>query len=260
MAGGMGMKNKFIPFVLLNFFEGVREKIFWGVVFFSLFLLGLSFFLSMLSVGESARVLRGAGLSAMELGGIVLLVFSFTSGFYRDRNGRILEVYLSCVPRSVYTASKVCAYLLIAFFYLILAGVFWAGILAVNGAFFWQFWAGLFSIFLKLSIVIFLNLVFCCLFSSPVLAILSTLFLYACGEIVSEAARLSTVYVKGEFSATVLSVLKYILPNLDKLDLKSQLLYAQVPAAGYLGLISLYTLLYCLFLWSLGTWIFAKKK
>jgi hypothetical protein len=254
------MKNRFIPFVLLNFFEGVREKIFWGVVFFFLFLLGLSFFLSMLSVGESTRVLRGAGLSAMELGGIVLLVFSFTSGFYRDKSGRILDVYLSCVPRYVYTASKVCAYLLIAFFYLVFAGVFWVGILAANGAFFWQFWAGLFSIFLKLSIVILLNLVFCCLFSSPVLALLSTLFLYACGEIVSEAARLSTVYVKGQFSSTLLSVLKYILPNLDKLDLKSQLLYAQVPPAGYLGLISLYTLLYCLFLWLLGTWIFSKKK
>ncbi len=254
------MKDKLAPFILLNFLEGVREKIFWGVVFFFLFMLGLSFFLSMVSVGESARVLRGAGLAAMEIGGIVLLVFSFTSGFYRDKNGRILEVYLSCVPRHVYTASKACAYLMIAFFYLVLAGAFWTVILAANGAFFWQFWAGLFSIFLKLSILILLNLVFCCLFSSPALALLSTLFLYACGEIVSEAARLSLVYVKGDFSSAVLSVLKYILPNLDKLDLKSSVIYAQVPSAGYLGLIALYTLLYCLFLWLLGTWIFIKKK
>ena len=254
------MKNRLVSFVLLNFFEGVREKIFWGVVFFFIFLLGLSFFLSIISVGESSRILRGAGLSAMELGGIVLLVFSFTFGFYRDKNSRILEVYLSCVPRHVYTASKVCAYLLIAFFYIILAGIFWAGILAVNGAFFWQFWAGLFSIFLKLSIIIMLNLVFCSLFTSPVLALLSTLFLYGCGEIVSEAARLSALYVKGQFSSSFLTVLKYILPNLDKLDLKSQLLYAQAPDAGYLGLISLYTLLYCVFLWMLGTWLFVKNK
>jgi hypothetical protein len=254
------MKNRLVSFVVLNFCEGVREKIFWGVVFFFFFLLGLSFFLSMISVGESTRVLRGAGLSAMEAGGIILLVFSFTFGFYRDRNGRILEVYLSCIPRHVYTASKVCAYLLISLVYLILAGALWAGILAANGAFFWQFWAGLFSIFLKLSVLILLNLVFCCLFTSPVLALLSTLFLYACGEIVSEAARLSAVYVKGQFSSALLAVLKYILPNLDKLDLKSRLLYAQIPTAGYLGLVTLYTFLYCLFLWILGTWIFSRKK
>ena len=157
--------RKILAVIFLNFIQGLRERIFLGVVFFFIFLLGLTFFLSILSVGESAAVTRSAGLSAMEISGLFLVIFGFTFSFYNDKTSRMIEVYLTFFSRYVYTAGKLCSFLLIAFFYLILAGIFWVIILIINGAFFWQSWLGILSIFLKLSIALSLNLLFSCLFS-----------------------------------------------------------------------------------------------
>jgi len=239
-------------FILLNFVQGVREKIFLGVIFFFIFLLGFSFFLSIVSVGESASVTRSAGLSAMEISGLLLVIFGFTFSFYSDKSSRMIEVYLTFFSRYVYTAGKLCSFILIAFFYLILAGIFWMILLMVNGAFFWQAWMGILSIFFKLSIALSLNLLFCCLFSSPIFALLSTLFIYASGEIASEALRVVTISSNSPISLAFFKILKYILPNLDKIDLKSQLAYAQAPDLNFLLSMFFYAFCYCLFLWLLS--------
>lgn len=252
--------KRLAQFVLLNFVQGVRERIFLGVVFFFIFLLGLSFFLSILSVGESASLSRSAGLSAMEISGLFLVIFGFTFSFYNDKSSRMIEVYLTFFSRYVYTAGKLCSFLLIAFFYLMLAGVVWVIILLVNGAFFWQSWLGILSIFFKLSIALSLNLLFCCLFSSPIFALLSTLFVYASGEIASEALKIVTISSNSPISLALFKILKYILPNLDKIDLKYQLAYAQVPDFNFLLLMFFYTFCYCLFLWLLSTRIFMVRK
>ncbi|MDD5669844.1 MAG: hypothetical protein PHE58_07455 [Candidatus Omnitrophica bacterium] len=252
--------KKLVQFVLLNFLDALREKLFVSVIFFFLILLGLSFFLSVLSVGESTRVLRGSGLSVMEITGLLLIIISFTFSFYRDKTSRMLEIYLSYVPRYVYTASKVLAYVLIVLCYLIVAGLFWGGVLQLNSAFFWNSWAGIFSLFLKLCLAVFLCLFFCTLCSSPTLALLSTIFIYFSGSIVSEAVRLADIYFKSPMSKTVLLGLSYTLPNLDKLDLKYQLIYGQIPGFAFFGTAIIYTVCYCLFLWSISTWFFSHKK
>ncbi len=252
--------KRLAQFILLNFIQGVREKIFLGVVFFFVFLLGLSFFLSILSVGESASLSRSAGLSAMEISGLFLVIFGFTFSFYNDKSSRMIEVYLTFFSRYVYTAGKLCSFLLIAFFYLILAGIFWVILLMVNGAFFWQAWVGILSIFLKLSIALSLNLLFCCLFSSPIFALLSTLFVYASGEIASQALKIVTISSNSPIPLALFKILKYILPNLDKIDLKYQLAYAQVPNPNFLLSMFFYTFFYCLFLLILSTRIFIINR
>jgi hypothetical protein len=252
--------RKILAVIFLNFIQGLRERIFLGVVFFFIFLLGLTFFLSILSVGESAAVTRSAGLSAMEISGLFLVIFGFTFSFYNDKTSRMIEVYLTFFSRYVYTAGKLCSFLLIAFFYLILAGIFWVIILIINGAFFWQSWLGILSIFLKLSIALSLNLLFSCLFSSPIFALLCTLFIYASGEIASQALKAVIIYFKSPISLALFKTLKYILPNLDKIDLKYQLAYAQVPNANFLVSMFFYTFCYCLFLWILSTRIFIINR
>ncbi|MDD4907943.1 MAG: hypothetical protein PHJ00_02670 [Candidatus Omnitrophica bacterium] len=247
-----------LAFTQLNFIKGVREKIFYGLLFLLIFFLGLSLFLSTLSVGENSRVLVSAGLSAIEITGLLLLIFSLTFGFYTDKNARMLEVYLSYFPRYVYTASLFLAYILLALFYLLITGALLILVLILNSAFSWAVLAGIYSIALKLSIIVGLSLLFCALFDSPALALLTTIFLYGASQIAGQTLRISGISGPS-LQQGFFKFLYYLLPNMDKLDIKYQVIYQQLPGAGFFIFISFYTLIYCLFLWSLSTLAFSRK-
>jgi hypothetical protein len=250
--------KRIIAFTLLNLIKGLREKIFYGLLFLLIFFLGLSLFLSTLSVGENSHVLMSAGLSAIEITGLLLLIFSLTFGFYGDRNEKMLEVYLSYFPRYVYTASLFLAYVILAFFYLLITGALFILVLLLNFAFSWAALAGIFSIALKLSIVVGINLLFCCVLDSPAMALLTTIFIYTASQIAGQTLRLSAL--SGQpWQQVFFKFLYYLLPNMDKLDIKYQVIYQQLPGAGFFAFISVYTAVYCLFLWALSTKAFSKK-
>ena len=251
--------RRLVRLTWLKILQGVREKIFWSLVLFFLALLGFSLFLSLLSVGESDRVLRGAGLAAMEWSGLSLLLLSFTFGFYRDRTSRMVEVFLVHAPRAVYTASHLCAALVLALVYLVLAGLCWSVVLALHHAFAWPLWIGVASVFLKLAIALSCDLLFCCLLSSPALAVLSTLFLYVAGALAPAAFDTLALQIHHPIFLGLFKGLCFLLPNLWMLDLTTPLLAGQAPEPLSLVLISGYTALYCLWLWSVSTWVFLKQ-
>ncbi|MEK7122775.1 MAG: hypothetical protein AAB855_02860, partial [Patescibacteria group bacterium] len=201
----------------LNLKQGLREKLFYGVLFFFASFLAFCALLGELSVGESEKVIRSAGLAGMELSGLILVVFSLIFSFYRERDSRILEIYLTNFSRGQYISGKLIGYLLILLIFLGLAAAGYALILLLYQAFAWQIIAGIYFLFLKLSIVTGFTLFFACLFSSPALALLCSLFSYFAAEtahsalqiILRQGSTLQAVFFKG---------LYYCLPNMDKLD------------------------------------------
>lgn len=251
--------KRIFAFTLLNLIKGIREKIFYGLLFLLIFFLGLSLFLSTLSVGENSHVLISAGLSAIEVTGLLLLIFSLTFGFYADRNERMLEVYLSYFPRYVYTASLFLAYVILTLIYLLITGALFMVVLLLNFAFSWAVLAGIYSIALKLSIIVGISLLFCSLFDSPALALLTTIFIYTASQIAGQTLRVSASLSGKSFEQGFFKFLYYLLPNMDKLDIKYQVIYQQLPSTGFFIFISIYTLVYCLFLWALSTAAFSKK-
>ena len=244
---------------VLNFKQGLREKLFWGVVFFLVFFLAFSLLLGKLSPGETERVLRNAGLSGIELSGIILVVFSLIFSFYREKDSRILEIYLSHFSRTHYIAGKLLGYLLICFFYLILAGLGYALILFLAKAFLWQVLIGLYSLFLKLAILVSLSLIFACLLSSPVLALLCSLSLYLAGEIAYPVLKIVSLG-QDKANLALFKFLYYLLPNMHELDLKSQATHGEPPSFNFLFFISLYSFTYILFLWVIARHIFIRKE
>ena len=243
----------------LKVLQGFREKLFWSAGLFFLALLGLSWFLSALSVGERERVLRGAGLVAMEWSGLSLVLLSGAFGFYRDRASRMIEVFLVHVSRPVYTASHLGAALVLAFVYLVLAGLCWSAVLTLHHAFVWPLWIGLGGVFLKLALAISLNLLFCCLLSSPTLAVVSTLFMYVAGALAPAAFDALALQIHSPFLLGVFKGFCALLPNLRMLDLTTSLLAGQPSVPLSLALVSGYAALYCLLLWSASTWVFLKQ-
>ena len=251
--------RKVVSVALLNLKQGMREKLFWGVAFFFIFLLGLSVLLGELAVGEGVKVMRNAGLAGIELSALVLVVFSLTFSFYRDRDARMLEVYLSYFSRGAYIGGKLLGYLLICLFYLIIAGAGWVVILLLHNAFTYQIFGGLLSLFLKLSIVISFTLVFCTIFSSPIIASLGSLFIYGASEMAGEALRI--VSLSGSpIQLTFFRFLHRLLPNMARLDVKSYVAYGELPSLSFFASISLYTVIYIVFLLLISRFMFLKRE
>jgi len=139
--------RKLISVAILNFKEAIRDKFFWGIVFFFIFYLLFCIFLSKLSVGHSDKVLRNAGLIGIELSAVTLIVFAFTLSFYRDKNSRMTQIYLSNFSRPVYMSGKILGFIALALAYLLLAALLYASLLY----FFFAFGAALQFIYLRVK-------------------------------------------------------------------------------------------------------------
>ncbi|MFH1339351.1 MAG: hypothetical protein ABIH40_05870 [Candidatus Omnitrophota bacterium] len=251
--------RKIASVALLNFKQAIRDRIFLGVIFFFVFFLAFCALLGKLSPGETGKVLRNAGLAGIELSALILVVFSLTFSFYREKDSRMLEIYLSNFSRTAYISGKLGGYLLISVFYLALSAIGYILLLCFYGAFLWQPIIGLYPLFLKLSIIVGFCLVFSCLFSSPVIALLSSLSLYFASETAYPALKVIGLEA-GEVKVFLFKCLYYLLPNMNKLDIKSLAIYGRLPELSFFLLISLYSFGYILFLWLIARFIFTRRE
>lgn len=251
--------RRLFSIAFLNFKEATRDKFFLGVGFFFVFYLSVCVLLGKLSPGHADKVLRNAGLVGIEFTTLVLIIFSFIFSFFREKDTRILEVYLSSVGRGTYISGKLLGYFLIALFYIFFSGAAYAGILFIYGCFDKAVLAGLYTLFLKVSVIICISSVFSSLFSSPTMALLSSVFLYVASE--TSAAALTIVTQYGKFiQRFFVEVMYYLLPNMDKIDIKAQVVHGRVPGVDYFLWITFYVLVYNLFLWLINLYIFRKKE
>ena len=243
----------------LNFKQAIRDKIFSGITFFFFLYLAFCALLNELSPGESEKVLRSAGLAGIELTAISLIIFSFTFSFYRERDSRILEVYLSNFSRRAYLAGKLGGYLLITLCYLVFSGILYGLLLYFYNAFDFRALAALYPIFLKISIMIGFTSIFSCLFSSPLACILSSFFVYLAGESILPALKI--VSASGNAAQKTILQLGYtFLPNMDKLDIKGLAAHAELPRLNFFLAITGYAIVYCLALWIINLFIFRQRE
>jgi len=251
--------KRVLSIAFLNFREATRNKLFFGVIFFFIFYLAFCILLGRLSPGEEEKVLRNAGLVGIELTALILVIFNLIFSFYREKDSRILEVYLSDFSPSTYIAGKTVGHFLICLFYLFLSGIAYSLLLFFHRGFNLSVLAGVFAIFFKLSIVISFSLLFCCLFSSSSLALLCSLFLYAAAEAAPSALRIVNTY-GDKVQRFILNALYAILPNMDKLDIKAFVVYGKLPSVEFFTLIISYTIIYLFILWLVTVLAFQKKE
>lgn len=251
--------SKIFSIILLNLKQGIREKTFWIAGLFFLFLLGFSVFLGELSIGEKAVVLRNVSLSSIEISCLLLIVFGLVLGFYREKDTRLKEVYLSYYSCANYLAGKLIGYILLCLIYVFLTSLITGLILFLNNAFLWKFFIGSLGIFLKLSIFCSICLLFSSLFNYPLLASLTTIFVYVASELSYNALRIVKVS-KNDFAKVFIKFLYHLLPNADKIDLKLNAIYGQIPQIWILFGIVVYVLLYILFSYFLTLFVFLRKE
>ncbi len=251
--------RKIVAMAGITFLQGVRTQTFRIVGLLFVGLLGVAWFLRVLSVGQRAIMLRSFGLTAMEISALLLVVFGAVASYYRERETRIQAIHLTYVSAFDHALGRLLGNFLLVGAYLGLATVVCAGVLWHEGAWEWAFLLGAWSIFLKLAVICAFTALFCSLLSSSIFASLMTVFTYVAAEFAVYPLALkskASTAVPMAVSRTVY----HLLPNFDKLDLKYQAIHGETVDGGFLAGITLYAILYILVVF-LPTWqVFARHE
>ena len=243
----------------LTFKEGLRERIFHGIFILFLFILFLNFLLSQMAYGEREKVLCDVGLAGIELTGIIILLYFLVNSFFREKETKMLEVYLVRFSRVSFIWGRFLGASLVAGVFLLLGLISLSVLLFLNNAFYFSLILGVYFIFLKLLIILAFGLLFSTFISSQTLAYLLSLFVYIAGSSAHNALEIVS-HRGSKISQILFKYFYYLLPNLDRLEIKLMLTYGRLPPISYVLSATLYTLTYICFLLIVSLLVFQKRQ
>ncbi len=210
--------------------ESVRDRVFIGLLFFLLFLLGFSAYLSTLSLGDTARVIQNSGMAGMALICLLVTILFGAFSLYREEERNELYVLLNRVPRPSYilgrflgTAMIIIIFSLISGSALFLLTLLFGGVPAFGLA-----WAVLWNIceFTLLGGVAFL---FYALGISFTLNAIMVIGIFIIGHSMTEAVE--SFIALGRFGSPLhlqsVKIISYLLPNFDLFDFRLEIIHQE---------------------------------
>lgn len=204
-----------------TFLEALRDKIFYLLVFFGIFLFGASRLLAPLALGEGRRVTLDVGLASVSIFGCLIVIFVGHQLIFREVERKTLYfLFARPIRRAEFIWGKYFGLALtlavsVAAMGLLLAAVLWVS----RYEFGFALLQALVFVFLELSILAALA-VLVAAFTSPVLAGLITLAAYLIGHGSGDLLELLNQAASPPARA-VLHAAAWLIP---RLDLYSQML------------------------------------
>lgn len=235
--------RKIVAIAAITFMQGFRAQTFRIVALLFAALLGLSYFLRVLALGNTAMMLRSFGLAGMEIGGLLLIILGCVASFYREREARLQAIHLTYVSSFHHALGRLVGNCLLLASYLTLSALACSIILWHEGAWLCCFALGAYSIFLKLMITCAFCSLFANMLSSQVFASLLTAFIYLAAEFASYPLAMMRA-TPAAMPVTLSKMIYHLLPNFDKIDLKYAAIYGEAVSSGQVLELSLYALIY----------------
>ncbi len=215
--------NKIFAIALNTYKEAVRNKVFYIILVFVLVLLAFSLILATLALGEDDRIIKHAGLSVINIFGLLLATFVGVNLVYEEMERRtIYTIIASGVTRTQFIVGKYLGLFLTIFVNVLIMGtllIFLVGI--------WHNSTITVSLFLALYLFLFEMMIitaFAVLFSSfstPVLSAVLTFMCWIIGHLSEDLLEWSRrLFEQGSTgTANLLYGLYYALPNLEIFNL-----------------------------------------
>ncbi len=245
------MRNIFI--IAKNTFKlEIRDKILYGIIIFALLYVGAQIFLGDLVFKELPMV-KSFGLAGIYFFNAIVALFLGTTSFFKDVDRKIVYFILSKpVSRAQFLLGKffgLCAVVLLAT--LVLTIAYLGFVLYVGGGF---DGAGILAISMQyLEMALFLAFaIFVSTFSNSLLSIVFTSGVFFVGHVVS--ALLTDAKAMGitGLKYWLIEMLYYILPNLEKFDIRNIAVHNVPISPVSLALALAYATIYVVFLLSMA--------
>ncbi len=253
------MPSRIFSIGLNTFRETVRNKILYVILAFALLVIGLSYFLADLSVGDLARIIADVGLASIQLFGVIMAVFlGITLVSHEVERKTVFLILSRPVPRWEFIVGKaagLCGTLFLTTLVMALtlffvhaghAGAWEPGILIACA-----------GIYMELVLLIFLASFFST-FTTPTLSAIFTLSMFLIGHV----SRDLVVFGSRASSGTVrlaADAIYYLLPNLENFNWKNEVVYGTVRSLAVLPFAAGYMVCYGAAVLFLACLIFSRK-
>lgn len=238
--------------------EAIRDRILYLLLVFALGVIAVSRFVSLLTVGDEAKIVKDLGLAALSLFGVLTAMFTGVSLVFKEIERRTVYTLLANpVRRWHFIVGKYLGLVAVlaanaALMYAVLAGA-----LLIQG----ESPAGLAPAVLLIVVELALVAAFAILFSSftnPILAAVGTLAVFISGHLVWSFELLAK-RIRGDVARRACEILERVLPNLDRLDVKAAAVHGTPLAWSYVGWGVAYGVLYAAVVVAAATFIFERR-
>lgn len=252
------MIARILSISLNSFRENLREKLLYNLLFFALLMIGSSILLSRLTLGDHHRLILDLGLASINLFGVLIAIFVGIGLVSKEIDRKTIYTIISKpIPRYAFLLGKYCGLVITL---LANTAVMVIGLLVViqvmdvpiTGLFF----KSLALIFLELMVITAAALLFST-FTSSTLSAIFTLAIYVIGHLSGDlkafGEKMDTI------GQAVLNTLYYVLPNLERFNLKGHVIHHLDFGAVDMALTLSYGLTYVAFLLLLASIIFQRR-
>lgn len=244
-----------------TFREAVRDRVLYNLVLFVLLITASAIFLGELTAGQEARTIVNLGLSAMLLFGAFISIFVGVSLVSKEIEKRtIYAIFSKPIGRGEFIVGKylgLCLTLLVNILIMGI-GVSLALLYVGGGKLAFSIWGAVFLIFLELSILTGVAILFSS-FSSPSLSALLAFFIFIIGHFSASlkdfANRLGSNFAKIFFDA-----IYYLLPNLSFYEFVTNAAHGDVPSFSMFAGAALYAVFYVSVLLAITILIFSRRN
>ena len=244
-----------------TFRETVRDKILYNLILFVLLITAGAVFLGDLTVGQEARVIVNLGLSATLIFGTFISIFVGVSLVWKEIEKRtVYSIFSKPVGRGEFVIGKYLGLCLTLFVNVAVMGlgVTLALLYVHGGKFAGAIWPAILLIFLELTILTAVAIMFSS-FSTPALSALLTFFVFVIGHFSSSLRDLAQEM--GSASAKLFfDAIYYILPNFSHFSFITETSNLMTPPASMLGGSLLYAVIYDIILLTITVVIFSRRN
>lgn len=244
-----------------TFREAIRDKILYNLVLFVLLLTACAILLGDLTDGQEARTVVNIGLNAMLLFGAFISIFVGVSLVSKEIEKRtVFAIFAKPVTRGQFLVGKylgLCLTLLVNVL-IMGVGVSLALLYVSGGSLIYTIWASILLIYLELTILTAVAIVFSS-FSSPSLSALLTFFIFIIGHM-SASLRDLAAGLGSKAAIYIFDAIYYLLPNLSFYSFRTEAAYGMTPSGLMIGGAAVYAVVYVVVLLSISTLIFSRRN
>lgn len=244
-----------------TFREAVRNKVFGSLVFVAVLLMAASLALGEMSLHEELRVTRDLTLFASTVFAAAITIYSSITLLYTEIEQRTIYTILSKpIRRWQFITGKFGGIVLLVVCILGLLYAISAGLIALQGGAIsatlgWAYGSLLLQMMIVAAVALFLAS-----FSSPLLSGMITAAIVIAGHLFSHLEQAQRMLEEaGNPLAFVIETLQFVLPNLESLNLSTELTYTIPIPAAYALTAGWYTVSYTAIVLVLAMIIFARR-
>jgi ABC-type transport system involved in multi-copper enzyme maturation permease subunit len=250
--------RRILSISLNTFRETLREKLLYNLLIFALLMIGSSILLSRLTLGDANRLILDLGLASINIFGVIIAIFVGIGLVSKEIDKKTIYTILSKpVPRYEFLLGK---YLGLCMTLLVNTAIMVTGLLLVLK--FMQvpielvLFKSVLLIYVELLVVTAVALLFST-FTSSTLSAIFTLAIYVIGHLSADLKNLGGKL--DSVSRSVVNTLYYLMPNLERFNLKGQVIHQLDVGMTDMVLIICYGMAYATLVLLVATIIFQRR-